>query len=143
MDAADGEERWPWYRKAQAERGIRGWSYAELGRRIGEDPENTRRWLLGKAAPREGVVGKIAAALGWPHGLLADPSVGYVFDVERKSNTQWLKSVLTSLDEHGKKVVAALADPTMAEFLASQVDHWRALRRRMRGETPRPTPPTD
>jgi len=135
-DASDGSPSWPWYRKAQAERGARGWSYAELARRIGEDEENTRRWLLGKATPRDGIVAKIAEAIGWPYALLTDTTVGYVFDVERKHNTSWLKATLRELDDNGRKVVAALSDPSAAEYLATMLEQYKALRQKMR-EPPR------
>lgn len=132
------EEEWRWYRKAQAERGVRGWSYAELARRVGESERSIRKWLCAEREPREGIVAKIAAAIGWPLDLLTDPKVPYLLEVQRQTNLAWLKATLKDLDENGKKVVAALSDPQAAAFLAAQLDQYRAIRRNAREARGRP-----
>lgn len=137
----DTDARWPWWRKAQAERGVRGWTYAEVARRIGENRENVRRWLQGEVAPREGVVAKLAEVLGWPLDLLTDPRVGYLLEMDRRTNAAWLRATLRDLDENGKKVVASLADPVVAEWLASALEGYRALQQRLRRDRPRPDEP--
>lgn len=71
---AVNSEPWPWHRKVSHELRHRGWSRAELARRLGmKDPSPLRRWLDAINKPRPHVPARIAKALGWTLDYLMDP----------------------------------------------------------------------
>lgn len=116
-----------WQEKAQAERGRRGWSYAELARRCHEDPENMRRWLLGMVQPREGVVGRIAAVYGWPLEYMYRDNLPY----PPPDTIQWARMVLAEVrdNEDAVRIASRLKDPAVVAWLVralEQYDHLRA-----------------
>lgn len=134
MAVREPSEPWVWWRKASAERGRRGWSVAELGRRMDEDgheavdPIQLRRWLQGKHEPRHEIIRRVERAFGWPPGYIEDPQMGYPPPHDRA----WLDLTIRNLDDNGRRVLAALNDPACAEYLAKALDQYRALAARMR-----------
>lgn len=121
---ARAERTLTWWQKAQAERGVRGWGYTEIARRIGENPENVRRWMRGDVNPREGVLVKIADLFGWPVDYLHRPNLPWP---PPKGREEWAVSVVQGLDANGLKVVGALADRACAQYLAKALDQYDAL----------------
>ncbi len=116
---------WSWWEKASAERGRRGWSVSELARRAGLPAPSLRRWLKGKHAPREGVVAKVAAALGWPSAYLSDPTMPYEPTLDRETAAK----VVAGLSPEALKVVNALSDPRAVAYLARCVEQFYELRK--------------
>lgn len=117
-----------WWQKAQAERGVRGWGYSDMARRIGEDAENLRRWLRGEVNPREGVLVKIADLFGWPVDYLHRPNLPWP---PPRGREEWAVAVLQGLDANGQRVVAALSDRGASLYLAKALDQYDALLRQL------------
>lgn len=117
-----------WWQKAQAERGVRGWGYTEIARRIEENPENVRRWMRGEVSPREGVLVKIADLFGWPVDYLHRPAMPWP---PPKNREEWSVSVLQSLDANGMAVVAELSDHALAAHLVRAIQQFHELRRQI------------
>src|SRR5207248_1226543 len=45
------EKQLPWHEKLRRERTLRGWSQANVAKKIGGDPKTVRRWESGKVFP--------------------------------------------------------------------------------------------
>lgn len=120
---------WAWHEKAQAERGRRGWSYAELGRRIGEDGSLVARWLKGRVTPREGVVAAIARVYGWPVQYLTDPATPY----PPPADAEWARMVLEGLDAEGRALAGRLLDRELRSWLFAQMKEYDRITANLRG----------
>lgn len=120
-----------WYERAQAERARRGWSVAELWRRVlaagyrgDDDPSLFRRWLKGEHAPREGIVAALARVFGWPVEAF-DEAVAWPPRVDRKT----AERIVSGLGDDALKVVSLLSDPVAVAYLARAADQYLELKR--------------
>lgn len=114
-----------WWQKAQAERGTRGWSYAEVARLLGEDSENVRRWFRGQNNPRDGFVRRVSVLFGWPVDYAYDENMAWP---PPKDKAEWAVSVLKDLDDNGREIVANLSDRACAHYLRQALEQYRILR---------------
>lgn len=117
-----------WWEKVHAELGLRGWSVAELARRMGmkaSDEPQLRRWLKGTVEPRLGAALEIASALGWTLDRLS----GQIYAPEEEWTEEQLARVMRSLTPDARKIVHLLGDPAATSFLAKCADAWTARRK--------------
>lgn len=125
-------KRTPWHEKVVLELARRGWSGAELGRRIGKNNASlVSRWLRGETAPTEGWVRKIAAALDLDYGYLTDDARPFVPGTEGARAK--IEGLGPRLSDEAARVLTYLGDREIAAWLARCLDQFLELRERAGG----------
>lgn len=116
--------KWPWYEKARAEVGRRGWSYAELARRAGVTESSVHQWLKGKNSPRIEAAVALSKALGIPMSYLFDDDIPYPPEPTEKL----VEKAFENLTPDQWRLIQALPSPEAVSWLLSALDHYERFR---------------
>ena len=119
-------DSWPWWKKVELERAMRGMSRSAVARAIGENQRAVDQWLKGRALPRNAwkVWNALTDLFGWSLDWMMDEEQPYPPPVDPGS----IKMAVRSLRDGAREVVFALAtDPGARRYLVQQLAHYREI----------------